>query len=74
MPSGGRRFGAGRPKGSRNKQTIERQRIAEELLTNGDTPLEVLVGMMRGEREFDDKIFEAACPPSALMGVISGFA
>ena len=60
MASGGRRSGAGRPKGSRNKLTIERQRIAEELLTNGDTPLQVLVDMMRGEREFDDKIFEAA--------------
>ena len=36
MASGGRRFGAGRPRGSKNKSTIERQRIAEELLSNGD--------------------------------------
>lgn len=47
MPKGGKRPGAGRPKGSRNKATQKRRDIAERALADGVTPLEVMLEAMR---------------------------
>jgi hypothetical protein len=48
MPSGGRRNGAGRPRGSVNRRTRE---VAERAALQGVTPLEVLLEAMR--RHYD---------------------
>lgn len=47
MPRGGKRPGAGRPKGSRSPATIKRKEIAERALAEGITPLEVMLRTMR---------------------------
>jgi hypothetical protein len=44
MPSGGRRPGQGRPKGSKTDRT---KAVAVELALTGSTPLEVLMQAMR---------------------------
>lgn len=44
MPRGGRREGAGRPSGALTKRTRE---VAERALTEGKTPLEVMLENMR---------------------------
>lgn len=56
---GGKRPGAGRPKGSENKATRKRREIAEAALEQGITPLEVMLQTMREKWEAGDK--EGAC-------------
>ena len=46
MNCGGRREGAGRPKGSRNKASVARE---AEIAESGKTPLEFLLDIMRDE-------------------------
>jgi hypothetical protein len=48
MPSGGRRPGQGRPKGSLNKRSME---IARDAAERGVTPLEVMLENMQFARE-----------------------
>jgi hypothetical protein len=47
MPRGGKRPGAGRPKGGKNRKTIERMKIAEQAAAGGITPLELMLQLMR---------------------------
>lgn len=47
MPRGGKRPGAGRPKGSKNTKTRE---IAEKAAAEGITPLEYMLEVMRDPR------------------------
>lgn len=59
---GGKRPGAGRPKGSATKKTRE---IADKAATAGQTPLEFLLGVMRGESyEFKDRLDAAKAAAS----------
>lgn len=44
---GGKRAGAGRPKGSQNKATYQRLEVALQALAEGKTPLEVMLEAMR---------------------------
>ena len=44
---GGKRPGAGRPKGKKNSDTSKRRKIANDLLNDGVTPLEVMMATMR---------------------------
>lgn len=48
MPEGGRRTGAGRPKGARNKKTLEQARAVE---ATGLTPLEYMLSVLRDETQ-----------------------
>lgn len=50
MSSGGKRLGAGRPKGSPNKATAVREK---EIAASGLTPLNYMLGVLRGEIEPD---------------------
>ena len=52
MPRGGARPGAGRKKGEPNKATQQRQ---AEIAETGVTPLDVMIGAMRGAWEAGDK-------------------
>jgi len=52
MSHGGRRPGAGRKKGAVTAKTRE---IAEKAMTDGITPLEVMLGAMRSAWEAGDK-------------------
>jgi hypothetical protein len=54
-PVGGARRGAGRPKGSASKKTIE---IANRAAQEGITPLEVMLNIMR--EAYDGKDYEKA--------------
>jgi hypothetical protein len=54
---GGANPGAGRPKGSRNKRTLELQRQIEE---SGLTPLAYLLSVMRNEQAEEPLRLEAA--------------
>ena len=54
---GGRRPGAGRPKGSRNKKTLEQVKAVEE---TGKTPLEYLLEIMRDKNRDADQRIDAA--------------
>ena len=54
---GGARPGAGRKKG---KEASERRAAAEKLKAEGTTPLEYMVGVLRGTHEFEAEKFEAA--------------
>jgi hypothetical protein len=59
-PVGGARRGAGRPKGSANKKTLE---IANKAAEQGITPLEVMLDVMRTHydaREFAEAVEVAA--------------
>ena len=49
MPRGGRRLGAGRPKGSQNLRTRVREEAAKRAGTAGTSPLEFLLAIMRNE-------------------------
>ena len=53
---GGKRPGAGRPKGVPNKITGKRTKIAEKLLDDGATPLEIMAATMRAL--WDDAVDE----------------
>lgn len=57
MPAGGKRPGAGRPKGVPNKASIERQ---AEIAASGVTPLEFMLNRMRDEGVPLADRFEAA--------------
>lgn len=46
MANGGKRAGAGRPKGARNKASVARE---AEIAESGKTPLEFLLDIMRDE-------------------------
>ncbi len=62
MSVGGKRKGAGRPRGSRNKQTIEILTSAEE---NGLSPVDYMLGIMRDKRcqhERRDRMAAAVAP------------
>mgnify|MGYP007083491787 CR=1 FL=1 len=54
---GGKRQGAGRPKGSPNKATQARQ---EAIAESGLTPLDYMIGIMRDEGKPEAVRFEAA--------------
>lgn len=49
MQNGGRREGAGRPKGSGNRAIAAALR--EEILAGGESPLEFLMGLMWNDQE-----------------------
>jgi hypothetical protein len=61
---GGPRPGSGRPKGVKNKTTIMKEELHKEVLTraveNADTPLEVMLGIMRDPDTEPSMRFEAA--------------
>jgi hypothetical protein len=48
---GGKRPGAGRPKGSKGKKTLARGDVARKALAQGVTPLDVLLEAMRDAYE-----------------------
>lgn len=54
----------GRPKGGKNKATVEREAIAadrlEKLKAEGVTPLEYMLSLMRDEEALPTERFEAA--------------
>ena len=58
MAKGGRREGAGRPRGSRGKRTREAVAKAEAL---GPTPLEVLLELMHAARAEGERAEAVAC-------------
>lgn len=57
MARGGKREGAGRPKGSVNKATAERQ---AEVAASGLTPLDYMLALMRDEAADEAKRLDAA--------------
>lgn len=57
MARGGRRPGAGRPKGAANKRTRE---IADKAAGEGLTPLEYMLQILRDETNSVESRFEAA--------------
>ena len=62
MPKGGKRPGAGRPKGARNKATEEARAMAEE---SGETPLAYMLRVMRDDTADEkrrDAMAQAAAP------------
>ena len=62
MAKGGRREGAGRPRGSRGKRTREAVAKAEAL---GPTPLEVLLESMHAARAEGERAEAVACAKAA---------
>ena len=70
--NGGRRPGAGRPKGSVNRDRAEQVQIAHELLEEGLTPLAIMTARMlhrplsNGTLVTDDQ-FAAACALAPYM-------
>lgn len=68
MPNGGRRPGAGRPKGRQNDATIERKKLVEAVLTaEGKTPIEVMREAMLyydglGKRDDAVRVAQALAP------------
>ncbi|MEC9266722.1 MAG: hypothetical protein VX464_11735 [Pseudomonadota bacterium] len=65
MARGGKRPGAGRPKGSTNPVTEKRKEAAERALEDGVTPLEVMLDNMRWAHE---KAAESDDSTEALKG------
>ena len=57
MARGGKREGAGRPKGSVNKATAERQAV---VAASGLTPLDYMLALMRDEGADEAKRLDAA--------------
>ena len=66
MAGGGRQPGAGRPKGSRNKATTERQ---AKIAASGKTPLDFVIDIMRDETA--DMAERIECAKAALPYVHS---
>ncbi len=67
MPRGGKRPGAGRKKGSVNKQTRQRRAQIKEAAERGVSPLDVMLEAMRHHHEAGDldaaaKVAQAAAP------------
>jgi hypothetical protein len=62
MARGGRRPGAGRPKGSRDRRSLE---LVKSVVGSGVTPLEYMISVMRNEQRPEADRFEAAkaCAP-----------
>src|ERR1700722_1038676 len=78
--NGGKRPGAGRPKGSLNKRTIEMRAMAERTmkaaLSDDLTPVDVMLAVMRGDTSIGREQFEAAiavapyvCPRLSAIAV-----
>lgn len=57
MPKGGKREGAGRPKGSRNVKTVEQVKAIKE---SGLTPLDYLLEVLRDETNEKNVRMDAA--------------
>lgn len=61
---GGPRPGSGRPKGRKNTATLQKEAMHKEVLTraveNAETPLEVMLGIMRDPDTEPQMRFEAA--------------
>ena len=71
MPKGGRREGAGRPRGSRARRTRETVAKAEAL---GPTPLEVLLESMHAARAEGERAEAVECAKAAAPYVHSKLA
>lgn len=57
MPQGGKRTGAGRPKGARNTKTITQSRAVKE---SGLTPLDYMLSVLRDETQEQSVRLDAA--------------
>jgi hypothetical protein len=70
MARGGRRPGAGRPKGSRDRRSRE---LVEAVVGSGVTPLEYMISVMRNEKRPEADRFEAAkaCAPPYVHAWLS---
>jgi hypothetical protein len=62
MARGGKRPGAGRPKGSVEAKTVKRREVAEKALEQGITPLEVMLEAMRSALGPEGTNYVAAQP------------
>lgn len=60
MARGGSRPGAGRKKGQVSQQTELRKQIAEKALSEGITPLEFMLSVLRDEGQEQSARFQAA--------------
>lgn len=74
MPRGGKREGAGRPKGSKSKATLDREALRERIVRKGTTPLEYMLTIMRDHTQTDRlraEMAKAAAPyvHSALKAI-----
>jgi hypothetical protein len=62
---GGKRPGAGRPKGAPNRRTTELRELAERGMRNAlaaeMSPVDVMLARMRGDQSISHEQFEAAC-------------
>lgn len=65
MPRGGKRPGAGRPRGRQDKATAQHKLLVERgmqaILEDGILPLDVMMRRMRGDDTITDAQFAAAC-------------
>lgn len=59
-PKGGKRPGAGRPKGVKNRKTEERLEHLKQLAAAGITPLEYMLSVMRDPEQLADARLDAA--------------
>jgi hypothetical protein len=59
-PKGGKRPGAGRPKGCKNRKTEERLEHLKLLAAAGITPLEYMLATLRDPKEEPDRRLDAA--------------
>ena len=59
MPRGGKRPGAGRKKGSSLTSNMAKK-TAMRVLDNGASPLDYMLAVMTGEKEYDETKFKAA--------------
>jgi hypothetical protein len=64
MPRGGKRAGAGRPKGSKSRFSLDRDSVAQRglnaALKTSRSPLEVILARMNGDDSVTDAAFQAA--------------
>ena len=56
MAKGGKREGAGRKAGGKNKRTLAAETLRSKLLEDGDSPLEVMIGNMRTAQRKANKL------------------
>ena len=56
MAKGGKREGAGRKAGGKNKRTLAAEALRTKLLEEGDSPLEVMIGNMRVAQRQANKV------------------
>lgn len=64
MPRGGKRNGAGRPRGSTNKVTLD---ALENVKASGESPLEYLCSVFRATGEDTDRRIKAATAAAPYM-------